>query len=807
MRYDKRIQVSAGTSRKSTYWPTTDMMWSEFVEKTKIPQRGTESQQAYMRMPKSQQDDLKDVGGFVGGTFAHERRLAKDVKSRDLITLDMDEIPASGTADIIKRVAGLGCASLIYSTRKHNPYKPRLRVILPASRAMTADEYEPVARKIAELIGIANCDPTTFEASRLMYWPSVSADAEYVHEAVDAPFVDPGGILNMYEDWHDVTSWPTVPTEGAIATRRAAKAEDPTTKKGLVGAFCREYDVIAAMEKFLPGMYEPTADPNRYTYTGGSTAGGAVIYGGGMYLYSHHATDPCSGRLVNAFDLVRLHMYGDEDADAKDGTPVNKLPSYTAMQKLAASDAKVSARIAEERHAEALATFGTEVAPEAAQGSEVLPDTEWRKRLEIDGNGNYKKSSANFYTILECDPQLAGRIGMDVFTGRGVVLEPLYWAPDEASPRQWTDADDAGLSRHIETFYGIYHKDKMAQMLTLISSQHAIDPVRDYLDSLDWDGTPRLDRIFVDFLGARDTIVARTAARKSFVAAVARTYDPGCKFDNMTIIHGPQGIGKSTLLSVMGGAWFSDSLTTFEGKDAAEMLQGIWIIEVGELTAMNKKDTNAVKQFLSKRDDQYRAAYARHPVTHPRRCVFFGTSNEEEFLRDQTGNRRFWPVDVGEQDPVMSIWRDLPQLRDQLWAEAVTRYRQGEKLHLTKEQEDAMEEARRFHVEDTGLSGEIRMFLDQPVPENWRTMSRYARQEFYANPKLEKWGDLVERDRICAREILVELIGVPVNRLEKERALSREVSLIIGQLPDWERFNYVADFGLYGKQKGFKKRR
>ena len=802
MKYDKRIQISAGTSRKSTYWPATGMMWSEFVDKTKIPQRGTESQQEYMRMPKSQQDELKDVGGFVGGLFKGNRRLAKDVTSRDLITLDMDEIPASGTADIVKRVAALGCASLIYSTRKHNPYKPRLRVILPASRAMTADEYEPVARKIAELIGIAHCDPTTFEASRLMYWPSVSSDAEFVHEAVDAPFVDPDGILGMYEDWHDVTSWPTVPTEGAIATRRAAKAEDPTAKKGIVGAFCREYDVIAAMSKFLPGMYEPTADPNRYTYTGGSTAGGAVIYGGGLYLYSHHATDPCSGRLVNAFDMVRLHMYGDEDAEAKDGTPVNKLPSYQLMTRLAAQDGDVALRVARERHEAAVAAFGMD-----ADVPEVVDDTAWLASMELDGNGNNKKTTSNFYNILEHDPKLAGRIGMDVFTGRGVVLEPVPWTPDGEYPRQWTDADDAGLSRYTETFYGIYHKEKMSQMLTLVSCQHEIDPVLDYLDGLEWDGTPRLDRVFVDYLGAKDTLVARTAARKSFVAAVARTYDPGCKFDNMTIIHGPQGIGKSTLLATMGGEWFSDSLTTFEGKDAAELLQGVWIIEVGELTAMNKKDTNAVKQFLSKRDDQYRAAYARHPVTHPRRCVFFGTSNEEEFLRDQTGNRRFWPVDVGEQDPVLDIWRDLPQMRDQLWAEAVTRYRQGESLHLTKEQEDAMEEARRFHIEDTGLAGEIRQFLDQKVPEDWRNMSRYARQEFYANPKLEKWGDLVERDRICVREVLVEHIGVPVNRLEKERALSREVSLIIGQLPDWERFNYVADFGIYGKQKGFKKKR
>ena len=154
------------------------------------------------------------------------------------------------------------------------------------------------------------CDPTTFEPSRLMYWASCCKDGEYVYEVYDGGFCSVDGVLAMYGDWKDITQWPQVPGTEAIEKRRLAKQEDPTTKRGAVGAFCRTYGIPQAMDSFLPGVYEATAVPGRYTYTGGSTAGGAVVYDGELFLYSHHATDPCSGLLVNAWDLVRLHKFG-----------------------------------------------------------------------------------------------------------------------------------------------------------------------------------------------------------------------------------------------------------------------------------------------------------------------------------------------------------------------------------------------------------------------------------------------------------------------------------------------------------------
>ena len=205
---NKKLHISSGGSRRATLWQRQELMWSEFVDKLKNPDRSPETIQEYLAYPKSKQDEIKDVGGFVGGVFTGDRRKAQRVEGRDLITLDMDNIPSGQTDDILKRVHGLGCASVVYSKRKHTQYAPRLRVIIPSSRTLTADEYEPVARKLAQLIGIEFCDPTTFEASRLMYWPSVSVDSTYVCEMYDNPFCNADGILNAYGDWHDIAQWP-----------------------------------------------------------------------------------------------------------------------------------------------------------------------------------------------------------------------------------------------------------------------------------------------------------------------------------------------------------------------------------------------------------------------------------------------------------------------------------------------------------------------------------------------------------------------------------------------------------------------
>ena len=342
---DRTLTISVAGSRDALYWAPMTLTWAALVERLKTPMAGTESHAAYMRrMPKAQRDKLKDVGGFLGGSLKNGRRKIAAVTGRDLITLDLDTIPAGGTDDVLFDVDLLGCAACVYSTRKHDPDHPRLRVVIPLKRTATGEEYEPLALKIADRLGLTKADPTCFRPNQMMYWPNISADSVYVYEVYDKPFLDPDAILSEYADWRDATQWPRLP--GAKATEhkaRGAKQTDPETKSGIVGAFCRCYDIRRAMDELIPGTYAPTDDPNRYTYARGSTTGGAIVYED-KWLYSHHATDPCSGIEVNAWDLVRLHLYGDRDEGAKEGTPVNKLPSYEAMKARARSCPTSSAR-------------------------------------------------------------------------------------------------------------------------------------------------------------------------------------------------------------------------------------------------------------------------------------------------------------------------------------------------------------------------------------------------------------------------------------------------------------------------------
>jgi putative DNA primase/helicase len=796
---NRKLQISTAGSRKATSWPKSIIMWSEFVDKLKNPVRSTETLEQYLAYSKPQQDELKDVGGFVGGTLAGDRRKACYVEGRDLITLDLDNIPAGQSEDILKRVNGLGCAAVIYSTRKHSEYAPRLRVIVPMDRTATADEYEPAARKLAALIGIEFCDPTTFEASRLMYWPSCSADGVYIYEIYDNPFCSLDGLLGMYEDWQDVTSWPQVPGTEALERRGLAKQEDPTVKKGIIGAFCRTYTITQAMEKFIPGTYEETSVSGRYTYTGGHTAGGAVVYDGDLFLYSHHATDPCSGQLVNAFDLVRLHMYGDKDNEAKEGTPVNKLPSFAAMSHLAISDKAVADLVAKEKFEAAREAFSAPDQQEQQQDE----DLSWISRLSVDGNGNYQKTVNNVILILQNDPLLKGKIVTDEFANRGLILGALPWNPS-GEKRQWVDPDDAGFFWYMETYYGITTRDRLDAALAIVGGQNMINDVKRYLKGLKWDGVKRVETLLPVYLGAEDNAYTRAVMRKSLCAAVARGIVGGVKYDYMPIFTGPQGIGKSTFLAILGKEWFSDSLASFEGKDAAELIQGTWINEVGELTAMTKQETSAVKQFLSKREDIYRAAYGRRTERYPRRCVFFGTSNDSEFLKDSTGNRRFWPVDVGVHPAKKSVWNDLPEEVDQIWAEAYTYWALGEELYLSKEVEAQAFEQQESHRETSGKEGVIFDFLEKKIPANWAQLDLINRRMFLAGGSQQTGEiELVPRDKVCAVEIWVECFGGDQKYMKRQE--SSEINSILSMARGWKRNKAARRYGPYGAQKGFER--
>jgi len=794
---DRKIIISVGNHRRSINWQPQTLLISELYEKLRIPARSTESMQDYLNMKKSQQDDLKDVGGFVGGGLVGTRRKAGAVTGRDVITLDLDTIPPGGTEDILRRVEGLGCGYCVYSTRKHSPAAPRLRILLPVDRTATADEYEPLARKMAETIGMEFADPTTFEVTRLMYWPSTCADSEYIYTYADKPLLSVDGLLALYEDWRDVTTWPRHAGE-TPHTKLAMKQGDPLAKNGVVGAFCRVYDVQRAMEAFLPGIYESVDTmPGRYTYLGGSTTGGAVIYDNASFLYSHHATDPCSGRLVNAFDLVRLHKFEGMDDEAAPGTPNNRLPSYSAMCELAVADPEVSALMAQERIEAVQKDFaGDDIAGLTDAG-------DWVKKLTINKQtGQIKATIDNVWLILENDPNLKGKFALNEFAGRGEVKGSLPWEASDKR-RLWSDNDNEGLYWYLEKYYNLTGNGKIDGALSLHSMKHRFNEVRNYLESLQWDGIPRLDTLFIDYLGAIDDAYTRAVTRKAFTAAVERAMCPGCKYDNMLILSGPQGIGKSTLLDKMSRGWFNDSIRTFEGKEASELLQGVWLVEISELDAFRRTDVSRIKQFLSLRADRFRAAYGRHVKELPRCCVFFGTTNSDEYLQDATGNRRFWPVDVGMQPSTKNVWQQLGGEIDQMWAEAVMRWRVGEPLYLNKDMETAAGQIQEGHRERELQEGVIADFLTREVPEDWDSWPLDKRRQFWSGAVMDNIP-LVPRDHVCALEIWCEALHGQQKDIKYADAM--KINTAIKQADGWQKMPKVHRFGCYGPQRGFTKK-
>lgn len=789
MNYNKELSITIGGSRKETNWKPQRIMWQEFVERLRTPVESEETQEEYKRLTKAQQDDLKDVGGFVGGLLNGSRRKSGSVKSRCLITLDMDNIPAGGTEDVLKRVNGLECAFVAYSTRKNEGAAPRLRVILPTDRELVPDEYEPIARKIASLIGIDQCDPTTFQCERFMYWPSCSRGAEYVFQCGDKPFLSADGVLSMYQDWRDSREWAEIPGIEKRIERNLKRQQDPTEKNGIIGAFCRVYDVPAVIGKYLPDIYEP-CEGGRYTYAAGSTSAGAVLYESGKFLYSNHATDPASGKLLNAFDLVRVHKFVYLDEEAKPDTPSTKLPSYSSMREFAFGDPLVKKE------------YLKNAFPESSGSG-----TGWLDALELDSKGNPAKTAKNIMLILEHDPRLKGCFRKDVFARQIYVLRETPWK-QEKSKRELADEDLAGLRIFLESEYHITGAYKIQDAFDSFIDQRAIHSVREYIKGLKWDGVKRIDTAFIDFLGADDTPYIRKSARKIFCAGIARIFAPGIKFDYLPALIGAQGIGKSTFIRIMGKGWYSESLKISDMKDktAAEKLLGSWVIEISEMDGMNTTKADTLKSFLSAQQDKYRPAYGRETVTNKRQCIIIGTSNEREFLKDDTGNRRFWPIDVGKNTPAKSVFTELPEVIDQMWAEAYVLWVLGEPLYPDAEMAEEAEREQEAHRYEDPRKGIIEEFLKLPVPVGWYSMNSITRLSYLSNPKIYT-GMTMPRDKICALEIWVECFHRAKADLTKRdtRQINGILSEILKDKPEWiwDNLRFGAD---YGRQRGYSKR-
>ena len=790
LKYDGQVTISVGKSRYETNWKNKKILWSSLVAKLKNPVVTPETYAEYMKLGKAEQDRIKDVGGFVGGTLTGGRRKTDSVATRQILTLDADYAPAD-FFDTLELLADYACC--VYSTHKHSPENPRYRLLIPLDREVTPDEYEAIARKVAEEIGIDYFDDTTYQASRLMYWPSVSSDGNYYYNYLDNPFLCADKVLARYPDWTDTSYWPESSRAAGIRKKQAEKQGDPCLKPGLIGAFCRTYTVPEAIEKFIPDAYIRCANPNRYTYAHGSTAAGLVIYDDEKFAYSNHATDPASGKLCNAFDLVRIHKFGELDEDAGQETDTTKLPSFRAMMEFIQNDPETKLQLGREKLENAKEEFI----------QEPSKDDNWLAQLDYDKRGNIINSLNNLILILRNDPNLKDI----VFNQFSDSLEIKGEVPWKHPSRFWRDADDAQLVSYVDLTYGTFSARNYEIAVTKVADDRSYHPVREFLQELpEWDGINRVDTLLIDYLGAEDNDYVRAVTRKTLVAAISRVMHPGCKFDNMLVLNGPQGIGKSTLIAKLGREWFSDSLQLTDTKDktAAEKLQGYWIIEIGELAGMRKTEVETLKGFISKQNDIYRASFGRRATPHLRQCIFIGTTNAEDgYLRDTTGNRRFWPVRVPGNGP-LKIWDITEEEILQIWAETLHYYKTGEKLYLDTKLVEMAEKEQRAAMETDEREGLIREYLDTLLPENWNNMNLYERRNFLHGDEFEreKRNGTVQRERVCIPEIWCECLCKDIGSLGRKE--SNEIAAIMTRIEGWKKLGSNLQFGkLYGSLKAY----
>lgn len=814
---DSTYTIAVGRSRRDTEWHNKVVTW--FQLKKLLQHRRTPcTLREYQQLSKEEQGRIKDVGGFVGGELkADGRRTADNIKQRTLLTLDVDH------ATTLPTKIAPHYALIVYSTHSHTPEAPRYRVVAPLSRPCNDIEYQAVAHRMAEGLGVDIVDMTSCEPSRLMYWAAAPKDADTFYYQQDGEPVDVDAMLATYKDYTNTAEWAGAPRVGRPRTTQrgaAARMEDPRTKDNIVGSWCRTYDCIDVLEQMIPNLYKP-AGINRYTHIGSSSWGGMCIYDNGTFCYSFHESDPIGGQLLNSWDLYRLTHFAHLDDNAAATTRADRLPSFKAMAQHALEIPEVKKDFLAHR-TELNTDEWDEVGFSFSETNTPEETDDWLSELATDAKGNIANTLTNYALILKNDPNaIKGRVVYDEFRGEKRVIGDLPWKRTDGT--SWTDADTACLALYIDRTYKLRSKDYLTMMLDAVTQGNDFrrNVVQEFIEREQWDGTPRVDNLFVKYLGAEDNDYSRMITRKSLVACVARAYKPGIKYDQITVLVGAQGIGKSSILRKLagGGDLFMDSFTMdARSNKMQESVRGAWIIEIPELEGFYKQDMNVIKSFVSKQSDTYRPAYGREQIKVPRTCVFFATTNEGDFLRDSSGNRRFWILQCGEpQAPLSEL---TPSEVAQVWAEAKVIWDSGkEQLYLNKEESEELAKRQRDYDMDNDLLGELQAFLEIRLPADWEEYSKLERRAYiqarksgapYTRTEMSG-GNLVtvKVDGVCPRieisavEVLNEFFGEDNGRANIQ---TRKANNLLRKLDGWrESGERITLTGGYGRQKVFSK--
>lgn len=773
----RKYTICTGNRRTSDVWPASEVTFEELYERLKTPLRTPETVSQYKKMSKAKRDEAKDKGGFMMGKLKGTRRKKEDVVFRSGITLDGDKLKS----DFIEWYREKHpYQSIFYTTHSHTPEAPRGRIVIPATRDMTPQEANAISRYLAAWIGINQIDPCSFKINQMMYWPTCPSDGTYICEAYDGPELDPDTFLKAYPDWQDVRKLPRTPGEAKLIDTERKKQEDPLAKDGIVGDWCRAHGIRDVMATELSDIYAPTDDADRYDFSAGEGTSGVVVYDD-KFVYSWHATDPAGGKLLNSFDLVRIHKFRDDDPKA----------SFAHMAEYALKDDAVRAESLKRRQKQAIADFSDE---------DTDADEDWTKQLQYEKKTAVLKINLhNIRLIMANDPFMKNV----VFNRLADSMEIKGKMPWKHPSRFWRDADDAQLICYVDDKYGTFSQRNYDIAVTKAVDDRSYHPVLDYFENLPpWDGIPRVDSVVIDYLGAEDTPYVRAITRKTLCAARRRILAPGIKFDYIPVFNGPQGIGKSTLIARLGMDWYSDSLSLSDMNDktAAEKLQGYWILEIGELAGMKKADLDKVKAFISRQDDKYRASFGRRVTPHPRQCVFFVTTNSENgYLRDITGNRRYWNVKLNGCGKCHA-WDLSQETVGQIWAE-VKVLEPAEELYLPPDLEAYAKAERREAMEQDEREGLVRNYLDLLLPENWVEKDLLFRQDYVRNAEKDETTPqgTIKRTSVSNIEIWCECFEK--SKTEMRPSDSYAIAAIMAHIEGWEKRGVRENLPIYGQQR------
>ena len=779
----RELAIAYGNNRQAKKWVNKTTSFDELKERLKVTIRTTESAEEYAKFSKAQKDNAKDHGGFVAGALKGGRRKIDTVELRSMVALDGDRIDKTFLENY---ETSTPYTSVLYTTHSSTDENPRVRLIFPLTRDVTPEEFVAVSRYLAQMLGIDYFDECSYQPNQLMYWPSTPSNGSFVYKEVDKNWLNPDEILNAHPEWTDPTRLPTSSRESKANTVANQKVQDPLEKDGIVGLFNRVYFPISkAIEAFLSDVYEPTENENRYHLIESSSIAGVEIKEEGKFVYSHHAKDPAYLKLCNAFDIVRIHKFGDDD-DKK---------SFRDMCEFAMQVDEVKVLAANERLALAEEDF-------SADGDD------WKTRLKYQPKTSLHENSVyNLNLILNNDPDFRN-FAYNELANRIQVTGSLPWERPEGN-KFWRDADTAQLKSIIDIRYLPFSSRNHDVAFTKIADDRRFHPIRDYLDSLPaWDGTKRVEDVFIKYLKADDTDYIRTVTRKTFAAAVARIYVPGIKFDCVPVLDGDQGIGKSTIVKDLVTAdYYSEtlSLTDMDDKSGAEKLQGFWVVEIGELAGMRKADIEKVKAFLSTSDDKYRPSYGKVVESHPRQCIVIATVNGERgYLRDITGNRRFWIIKV-HQKKQKKTWSFTEEYRQQFWAEAKEIWKSGEKLYLEGDILEEAEKAQKGAMETDERVGMVEEYLNTPLPADWDDMDLFARRNYLNGSEFGGTQHIgtIARTSVSNAEIWCECLNHSLPDLKTTD--SYQIAALMAQISGWERTTNIKRLPIYGRQRLYQK--